>query len=179
LRTGTGSRIGMDLLLKKRYRNYRIWLSYAYSINKNKFADVQTDSFHDSYRQRHNLNISQTYSFKKFEFGLGFSASSGLPFTAIGQGTREELDLFISENEINNERLPTYYRWDVSALYKFQLGEKLNGRIGLSARNIINRRIPIKLDYSLTSSAVDDTVIQANERQSLAFIGDLVFRINF
>jgi len=179
LRTGTGSRIGMDILLKKRFRNYRIWLSYAYSINNNKFADVQTDSFYDSYGQRHNLNISQTYSFKKFEFGLGFSASSGLPFTAIGQGTREELDLFISENEINNERLPTYHRWDVSALYNFQLGEKLHGRIGLSARNIINRRIPIKLDYSLTSSAVDDTVIQANERQSLGFIGDLVFRINF
>lgn len=179
LRTGTGRRIGMDLLLKKRFRNYRIWLSYAYSVNRNKFADVQNESFYDSNAQRHNVNISQTYSYKKFEFGLGYSASSGLPFTEIGQGTRPELDLLISRNEVNKTRLPEYYRWDISALYKFQLGEHFNGRAGFAARNINNRRIPIKLDYALNDTAGDDTVIQANERRSLGFIADFVFRVNF
>jgi len=177
--TGTSRRFGVDLLLKKRFENYRVWLSYAFSSNLNTFSDIQERTFTDSYNQPHHLNISQTYFWKNMEFGLGWTYASGLPYTKIVEGTMGEVDQIRAGNKINSKRLPAYHRLDISALYKFNINRKIKGKFGFSARNLYNRRKPVKLDYSVSNLDNENLTLASSERQPLGFVGDMVLRINF
>jgi len=179
IETGKTHIFGLDFLVKKRYENYRVWLSYAFNHNKDTFNDFQKNSYPGFYNQPHNLNISQTYFWNNFEFGLGWTVSSGLPFTEIGDGTKITLDDVVSQNKINSARLPNYNRLDISALYNFKFNKKWHGRIGFSARNLFNRQMPIKVDYSLLNNNDDTVLLKAKKRQSLGFVGDFVVRIEF
>jgi len=179
LNTGKSHVFGLDILVKRKFKNYRVWLSYAFNYSQDKFTEVQEKSYSGFYNQPHNLNISQTYLWKGFEFGLGWTFSSGLPFTEIGDGSIGNLDGVIARNNINNNRLPNYHRLDVSALYNFKINNKWRGKVGFSARNLYNRQIPIKLDYSVLYNDDETSTLQARERKSLDFVGDFVVRINF
>ncbi len=174
--TGNSQLFGVDVLLKKRIGNYRLWGSYSFNQAKTQFKDIQNKAFTDSFNKPHNLNISQSYQWKNLECAMGWSFSSGLPFTNIGAGTSESLRAVTTENRINSERLPYYHRLDFSASYKLISKIKWDAKFGFSIRNLYRRQIPIKRTYFTTTDA---SAIRERDFGSLGFTTDIFFRVNF
>jgi len=131
---------GIDLLIKKRIKNYRSWVSYTLSETKYEFLNISESSFPSSHDHRHILQWVNLYKEGKFEYSLSTQLRSGQPFTqAIGVGTRTNNNgnevPFIDYADINRNRLKNYFRLDGSVSYRF--GDK-NGFHGVAVVSIQN-----------------------------------------
>ncbi|WP_029489837.1 TonB-dependent receptor domain-containing protein [Aquimarina agarivorans] len=179
-------RWGVDFLLKKRVQNYRIWLGYTWSKTLVSLPVIQKRKFPNSFDQTHVLNISQTLKIKKLELSLGWNWATGRPFSILEDINLNDDDFFfsaINKNGLNSERFKNYHRLDASATYRFYFDaeKKVSSLIGLSLRNIYNRRNKIgqKFQFETDQDNVEDVSIQNLSIESLRFTPDLVFRINF
>ena len=177
---GKSIRFGTDLFVKKRINNYRIWLSYSLSKNSVIHKDIQSKPFPESFDQRHRFNISQTYKYKRYEFALGWTYGSGLPFTNVSNGSRDEIARIRANNLLYNKRLPNYHRLDLSSVYHFKNQGRWNGKFGVSVRNLYNRNRSLNQIYSLFFNENDDAfIIRSTSQRTLSFTPDVVFRISF
>ncbi|WP_299312718.1 TonB-dependent receptor plug domain-containing protein [uncultured Aquimarina sp.] len=178
---GEEERIGIDFLLKKRIHNYRVWAGYSLSKTISSFPLIQDSFYNGNYDQRHVFNLSQTLKVNHFEFAMGWNYATGRPFTKILKDN-DDLDGVITDPKgINSSRYKDYHRLDVSAMYRFKLDKEKdwNGMIGVSIRNLYNRKNVISQSYR---DNVDDDFnffLESFDNQSLRFTPDLVLRFNF
>ncbi|MEO1654337.1 MAG: TonB-dependent receptor, partial [Bacteroidota bacterium] len=161
---GEGNIWGLDILLKKRWKWYRNWLSYSFAQADNTFPGLQvelglTSSTFPSFLDiRHQFQWIQTVELGAFEFSLAWTFRSSLPITEP-IGTREITEFVEDENgdptnviaeqffalewgEINARRLPNYHRLDFSIWYRFPNNPEAawQGKLGLAWLNIYNRQ---------------------------------------
>ncbi len=79
---GNYKNYGIDLLLKKSYKNLEGWLNYSYSQSNAKF---DTLSFNYLWNQSHIFSAVLTYKWKKLKFSAGWNYKTGL---AVADGIR-------------------------------------------------------------------------------------------
>ncbi len=178
---GEEERIGFDLLIKKRINNYRFWAGYSLSKTITSFPLVQNTYYNGNFDQRHVFNLSQTLTLNKFEIALGWNYATGRPFTKIIEDNTAIFGGTIDPNGINSSRFRDYHRLDASAVYRFKLNKEKdwNGMIGLSLRNIYNRKNVISQTYRENVDEDFNLIIESIDNQSLRFTPDLVLRFNF
>lgn len=178
---GEEERIGFDVLIKKRVQNYRFWAGYSLSKTISSFPLVQGSYFDGNFDQRHTFNFSQTLKVKDFEFALGWNYATGRPFTQI---IRDDNDLdggVIDPRGINSSRFKSYHRLDASVTYRFKIdtSKETNGMIGISLRNIYNRKNTISQGFRDVQDEDFNFYLQGFENKSLRFTPDFVLRFNF
>lgn len=142
---GTGSARGIDFLVRKRWPNFRSWISYSLSEVLHEFPDFQPTAFWAEHDQRHQLSIVNQLLLGDLECSLAWKLNSGVPYTeAIGLRNildpNGNLNLQPIYGEYHAERLPLQHQLDVSALYHFYGPNSLKGTIGLSILNVYNQR---------------------------------------
>ncbi|MBW1295315.1 TonB-dependent receptor [Aquimarina litoralis] len=178
---GEEERIGFDLLIKKKYRNYRLWAGYSLSKTISSFPVIQNTFFPGNFDQRHTFNISQTLQLNNFEFALGWNYATGRPFTKIFSDVNDVDGAVIDPRGINTSRFPDYHRLDASATYRFLLDrdKDWSGMIGLSIRNIYNRKNIISQGFRGIVDENFDRSIESFDNQSLRFTPNITLRFNF
>ncbi|MDR2979345.1 MAG: TonB-dependent receptor [Bacteroidales bacterium] len=150
----TGIAYGGDVSVKFEHKGMYLWVAYSLGWAKRTDA-VLTYSPH--FDRRHNLNIVASYSWGKrqswqvdarWNFGTGFPFTQtqafypymdmlgGLDYDYIS--TNEELSFILSD--LNEGRLPTYHRLDLSAKKTFYMGERHSLAVALSATNVYNMK---------------------------------------
>lgn len=143
---GSGSARGMDFLIRKRWRNFRSWISYSLSEVLYDFPEFEQQVFHAAHDQRHQLNIVNQLTAGNFEFSVGWRMNTGIPYTRVlglqsfidPNGNESSRPLFDSYHA---ERLPLQHQLDASVLYHFgPKSSSFRGTIGLSVLNLYNRR---------------------------------------
>ncbi len=186
---GTGDTFGLDILLKKRIKNYRFWASYSLSKTDFEFENLQEGKFPGNFDQRHVLTLSNTFSWNRFQFSLGWTLATGKPFsqptgieTIIDDGDDVNFEPIFGDQ--NNARLDNYHRLDASVVYDFPLGKRqqTNARIGVSVLNIYDHENPLdKIFRVVSESNGDETTPRIIEetRLGLGMTPNVVFRINF
>lgn len=140
---------GLDILLKKRWKNFRSWVSYSNGKIEHQFDTFLDDSFLSSFDQTHVFNWVNMLEYKNWEFSLGWKYSSGTPYSLLenfqlepnGMGMNSTLSIQPIVNEFNSARLKPLHNLDASILYSFiPKKENWKGVVGLSLFNIYNQR---------------------------------------
>lgn len=166
---------GIDLLINKRFDDFSTWLSYSYSKNDYRFNVLNNGNpFPNTLDLTHVANASFTYNVERLKIGLGINWHSGRPYTAP-TANQDNTNATIEFDAPNGERITSYFRTDISAIYDFNLGTNLKAEIGASIWNIFNQTNIINRFYTLDS---DNTIIRVDNR-SLKFTPNLSFRVKF
>jgi hypothetical protein len=184
---GEGQIFGLDILINKRFNNYRTWVNYSFTKNRFKFLDLENRFFPANHDITNYFSWSHAYKLNNYEFSIGWNYRSGNPYTAINEfridsGTGFPT-IFLDTDNINAKRLPNYQRVDASATYSFNFSKKWKGKIGLSMLNIFNRKNILKRTFTSvpTINSNNEIIYQLEEvdRISLGLTPNLVFRISF
>jgi hypothetical protein len=170
---GTERINGVDLTIKKGWKRLRAWVSYSHQHSKVNMPLVSDEFFASGFNSRHQLQLSLNYQLRKWQFSMGYTLKSGLPFTQ-GQdlGYRDEpfpdddpdeFEAFhyIEYSEINEIRLPTYHRLDASLWYTFldKPQKQLHGEFGISMLNILNSQNPYRRNFGIDEHDEDEFVM--------------------
>lgn len=184
---GHNTNVGIDVLIKKRFRTYQTWISYSLSKQQSSFEGLNNgDPFPGNYDSRHRFSWSHQLRLNNLEFSLGWNYRTGTPYSknvTLFFGTNRYLDF----GPINNGRLDDYHRLDFTGSYKFEFDKKskLKGRIALSLLNIYNRKNNLgklfdpKLIRTDPNTSEPIFELDSRERKSLGFTPNISFRIRF
>lgn len=143
---------GIDLSVKYESKSIYIWLAYSFGyIHRDDGYKV----YPPHYDRRHNLNFLVTYTWgdlsnnelsMRWNFGSGFAftQTAGYYPQAIFSNMTDDIlqtndQLGILYGELNNGRLPTYHRLDVSYNHKFYITETVTLNASASITNLYNR----------------------------------------
>lgn len=167
---GTGTVRGIDVMVKSKTRHYSPWLSYSFSKATSYFEEYSDEAFPSFLDRPHQLHFVNTFVWKNLESSLGYTFKSGAPYsTPVGfKQIEEEDDIYyiIDWNTLNNSRLPSYQRFDLSVWYKFRSDQKhWRGKMGLSIVNFTNRSNVWRRTFFLEEADDDETPELIQEEQ--------------
>lgn len=142
---GTARISGIDLLVKRRFKHFKSWLSYSYSKANYEFLALNSEAFPATYDQRHVLQWVNLFKKNKWEYSLGLTYKSGLPFTNA---------LAIQNNAIefaglNSSRLGNYFKIDASVLYEIKTKGRARTYIAASIQNVIDRQNTLSRQFRI------------------------------
>lgn len=179
LSEGKSTITGVDVLLKKRFKDYRIWLGYSFNDIKFNFEEIQSTSFPGNNDITHSFRISNSLKLKGLEFSLGWQYRTGEPLTPINNF--DSNTAIVEFGAINSTRLKDYHRLDASAVYNFSIGKTKAQRmqLGISALNLYDRKIPISITYRADDEGDVLELEQVVQRFSLGFTPNLTWRVFF
>lgn len=166
--------VGLDAFLKKQFNSFNSWLSYSFNQSESRFENLNNDKdFTSKSNVTHSVSMALSYALNDFQFALGWKWQTGKPYT-ISSETSNGLEF---NDGINTGELPIYHRLDFSSTYNFKMFKhnKLRGKIGLSIRNIYNRKNLISREYRGNNSL--DDPIELLEKFSIGITPNLMFRI--
>tara|TARA_R110002033_G_scaffold45827_6_gene89962 strand:- start:861 stop:3134 length:2274 start_codon:yes stop_codon:yes gene_type:complete len=165
---------GVDAFVKKRFNSFNSWLSYSFNRSKSNFNNLNDDrDFTSKSNVTHALSSAISYKLNKFQLALGWKWQTGKPYTVSEQNNDE----LVFNDGINTGELPNYHRLDFSSTYifKFSKQNRLKGKVGLSIRNIYNRKNLISREYRGNNSL--DDPIELIEKYSIGITPNLMFRV--
>lgn len=168
---------GIDLTLKRRWKNYRAWVSYTYQ-NSEVSVELSEDEqihFPSGINLPHHLQLSQTLRHGPWEFSTGYTLRSGLSYTQgvdlefINDDEDEDPYYDIRYQEIHGNRLKAYHRFDLSTWYKFQRNTKpkFRGEFGLSILNLFNTRNLYSRTFFVDESEEGDQAVLSRRDRHL------------
>lgn len=177
---GKSDIVGFDVLIRKKVKNYRIWLGYTFNDVTYTFPELQRTSFRGNNDITHNFRVSNTYKLNNWELSLGWMYRTGSPFTPAESfnGTTKEVNF----GAINSFRLPDYHRLDASLLYNIALSKRSNfkGTIGASLQNIYSRQVPISVSYRVDENTITgEDELNRIQQLSLGFTPNVTVRLFF
>jgi hypothetical protein len=180
---GSGLSQGIDVLIKKKIRNYNTWIGYTLSQTDYLFESIQNENFRADTNAKHNFRWSNTYKWNDLEFALGTIWRSGTPYSQainIATNTIDGLDyLDLEYNKINTSLLPNYTRVDFSTAYHFYYSKnkRLRSKIGVSFLNIFNQKNIINRNYKIIYDT--NPYIERVDKLALGFTANMVFRMEW
>ncbi len=165
---------GIDLLIRKQFKNVNTWLSYSFLSSDYMFTLLPDTSFPNNLEVVNSLTFGSTYSIPHFLFSAGLNWHSGKPMTQPIVGS-EVLGGSINYGPVNDERLDDYMRVDVSAVYQFKLKRASKVNIGVSVWNLLDKENTINTFYRINALGTIEKV----EQNSLGITPNAVLRIYF
>lgn len=178
--TGSYEIKGTEFLIQKQFRQFYLWLSYAYNRSTYRFNALYPSVFTNNYEIPHTVNNAITYEWKHLKISLGSKIMSGRPYTkplvntpVAGTGNT---DASIIYNYPNGSRLGTYVQVNFSAGYTTAVYKHMQLHTGISVLNILNNRNIINRYYRLNATQDE---IQVVNIYSLATTPNAVVRISF
>lgn len=123
---GLGRAYGMELMVRKKKGDLTGWVAYTLSRTERKIDGEDAsekvnngDWYKSNYDKPHDLTIVGTYEFSdRFSMGTNFTLATGRPISY--PDSRYTYEGFTINNNLlrNQDRIPTYHRWDLSATLK-------------------------------------------------------------
>ncbi|MFD2100599.1 TonB-dependent receptor plug domain-containing protein [Flagellimonas iocasae] len=178
LSEGKSRILGMDLLIKKRIRNYRFWMGYSFNDVNFTFDQIQEGSFSGNNDITHNFRISNSLQLNNLQLSLGWQYRTGLPVTLIESYDEETQQ--VNFGPLNAGRLPDFHRLDASVVYQFGVGERNSKmQLGFSVLNLYDRVIPLSVIHRTSQQNGELILEQVIHRRSLDFTPNLTIRVFF
>lgn len=157
---GDALSLGVDVLVKKRWKNFRSWLSYSYSKVDYTFIDFSSDAFVAPFNQPHVFRWGNSLKWRNFEFSAALKIASGMPFTPFSAVTldpfaepdAEGVDLYqIEYQSPYSSRFDIFHQLDVTVFYNIlnNPDKHWNLKVGVSCFNVYNQQNILSRRYEL------------------------------
>ncbi|MFT5989789.1 MAG: hypothetical protein ACJATN_001983 [Neolewinella sp.] len=163
LAEGDSRATGLDLLVKRRWANWRSWAIYTLSKTEWRFSELGPDYFPADNDRRHQLQLVHTYSNKGWSASVGWRVHSGARYTEsreVQTQVRPGSDRLVTRLEagpVNEARLPAFHRLDVSVFRDFTPeGKGWYGRVGLSILNLYGRENILERRYLVRGTGLPE-----------------------
>lgn len=181
---GKGYSYGAELFVNKVRGKITGWVGYTLSWTWRKFDSLNAGQrYAAKYDRRHDLSIVATYTFNKrwrfsgaFVYGTGNAATLPQRFYIIDGTLTQEY------SAINQYRLPSYHRLDVSAILtpKFKEKRKVKSEWVFSIYNVYSRQNPYFIYFAQTGSPYDGTLkVQAKQVSIFPIIPAVTWNFKF
>ncbi|MEO0555383.1 MAG: TonB-dependent receptor [Bacteroidota bacterium] len=182
--SGSEQILGADLTVKKRWKYHRAWATYSFQDSQ---VEALEQIFPSRINSRHQFQFTQTLNYHPFEFSLGYTFKSGLPFTdAAG------LEQVLVDGELqpfyeiilgpqNGNRLPNYHRVDLSVWYTYESEKKgrFSTEIGLSILNLFDTDNVFSRTFNVAENNEGEPIIFQRERSLIGLTPNLSIRLKF
>lgn len=174
---------GLEFLINKKTSTYSTWLSYTYTNNNYTFNSLEPSTFPNNLDIKHSVSFAGTYTINRLKFALGANWRTGKPYTRPEEGNEVGTTNSGSGGNVinyetpNRSNLPAYFRTDLSTTYKFYFSDKINGSLGVSLLNVLNKRNILDRYYRLDNET--NREIQQVEYVSLGITPNISFRVYF
>jgi hypothetical protein len=141
---GTGTATGIEFLIQKKFGTYTGWISYTLGKVEYNFPELSDEPFPALHDQTHEFKMVNSYELKNWTLAGTFIYATGKPYTppvGIEQAMFPSGRMFdqVVLGDKNSERLPAYHRMDLSATYRFKLGDS-DASLGATLFNLYNRQ---------------------------------------
>lgn len=138
LHQGRGRNYGINIIINKLKGSLKGWVSYSYGRALRQFTDIGNNKWYPSNHERiHELNAVMTQELgKRWNVGLTGVLANGTPFTAPRNYQIINGNLIACYGEHNANRLPPYFRIDISANYRLKSKENIESGLNLSLYNL-------------------------------------------
>jgi len=121
---GDGKTKGLDLFVKKEFKNQTLWVSYTLSKTEEHFPYFTSEEYFPAmHDQRHELKLAGLAKIRSFHFSANFVYGSGFPDSSQLPATIDYMKF--------------YSRLDAAIIYKFST-RKIHLDAGLSVLNVLN-----------------------------------------
>jgi hypothetical protein len=177
---------GIDILIKKRFNNFRSWLSWTMSESLYEFSALNDGPFAANHDQTNVIQWVNLFKHGNWEYSAGIQLKSGLPFTkAIGIDSimleDETYRYSIDYESINSSRLIPYLRLDASVVYHFGKSRTkgFRGYAGFSIQNFTNRTNVLRRRYAIAEQDTRSPSLLTIDEYGLRFTPNLSINIWF
>lgn len=175
---GNGRAYGAEFYFKKTKGKFNGWISYTLSRSELKIDGINNyDWFPARFDRTHNLSVVSFYEInKKWNLSANFTLTTGTPatFPTNGYYFNGQYVPHNALNERNGNRIPTYHRLDLSAIYNpfSSPDDWWKGEWVFSIYNVYNR----KNAFSVFPQLSDKNIPQAIQ---LSIIGSIVPSVSY
>ena len=169
---------GADLFIKKKWKTYKSWFSYAYSDTRNRFDDVNNDKyFVGNWNIQHTVRWSHFVTLKNLQLSLGWAWHTGKAVTEVTEIKEPNQPIRFDFEAINGGTLPEYHRLDFSARYMLipKSSKRLRYQFGMSLSNLYGKRNLLNREFR-PSPGLDNQLL-INEVFGLNFTPNLSVRL--
>ncbi|MCF6307738.1 MAG: TonB-dependent receptor [Flavobacteriaceae bacterium] len=180
--TGNYTVKGAEFTLNKKMNSFSAWLSYTYSKNDYQFEELVPSEFANNIDVRNSFTLASTYTHKKFKASLGFNWHSGKPYTTPVEGNEIiELNLeeFINYNLPNAQRLPDYFRANLSAEYRWKMSERIETKFNFAILNIFNKENILNTRYTIIKDSNGISQVNKIDEISLGITPNISIQLLF
>lgn len=183
---GTSTVNGLDVLVKKRWKSYRTWVSYSLSKVDYHFPTFFDPDFAAPFDQRHVFKWANLLTLHDFELSLGWEIATGKPYSLLDNFEiltnpmgREEVRLLYQA--YNAHRLSLQHHLDVSVQYHFESKKngKFKGVLGSALYNIYGQQNTYNRDYFVGFIPGQAPRIDLVDKASLGFTPNAVVRFEW
>ena len=164
---------GIELLIRKNEGKLNGWISYTISKSEQQTpgrtaieTGINNGNWYNSvYDKLHNLAFTSAYNLnKKWSFGANFILQSGQPVT-YPTGQYEYQEIVIPSYGLRNEnRLPAYHRFDVSATLTPHKNDKRSWKTEwvFSIYNLYNRKNAASINFRQNSDTGNNEAVRTS-----------------
>ena len=188
---GSSNATGLDVLLRKRWHGYSLWLAWSAGKVIERFASLNNGKdFPAPHDIRHSLDLIHMFNWKRWDLSLNLHFNTGRPYS---QPLAEEVPCqtctaspytwALHYPTLNSRRLPASVRFDLGCSYHFQGRRRMKGKAGLAIYNFFNNRQILDRDFVLetppTDQPQDDYNIQTLTRRASGAIPNLFIQFEW
>ncbi|BDX37251.1 TonB-dependent receptor [Tenuifilaceae bacterium CYCD] len=172
---------GVDVLVKKKWRNIECWAAYSLSRAYNQSATLNGgDKYFALDDHLHEFKIAGAYTLSKWRFTFSWIYGSPKPWDELLLTSTLQLS---PDYEKNSERLIPYHRLDAGITYTQEIANT-EIQLGVKGFNLYNRENILSKPYSLSDTPVQDyqqgnPVIVYTENYGLGFTPTFFLNIKF
>jgi len=171
---GEARAYGLEVLLKKNEGNFKGWLAYTLSKSEQRTPGrtateigINNGNWYNTpFDKTHDISINASYELsEKWLFGANFLFQTGQPTNyPTAQIEFQGLNIPVFEAGRNNERLPSYHRFDISATLTPEKNKNRTwqGEWVFSIYNLYNRRNAASINFSQNSETLRNEAVKTS-----------------
>ena len=172
---GNGFTKGLDVLIQKSAPSWRAWMTYTYQDSQSKFDGLNDNRYFAINSDiTHAFNLAFNKKWNNYTVALGWFWHTGKPFSRLDDNNQVA--------SFNTERLPSYHRLDLSAMYQFHQQKSWTGKVGFSIYNLYNQHTVISKEYERKYVTINEALTSeytVHDYYSLGITPNVFVRVSF